>query len=116
MLDELDRRILRALQQDPRASYREVARVARTTAPTAIARTKRMMDLGAIHGFQTLVAPWADSAPDLPMAKPTGPRCHQCHGPLPEHAVEQRIAGRSHVFCCTVCRDTMMTRADYLSN
>lgn len=114
VLDELDRRILRALQKDPRASYRSIARSAGTTPPTAIARTKRLMDLGAIQGFQTVVAPWADEnpLPALSMGlREGGPRCHQCRGPLPEAPVEQRIAGHHHVFCCTVCRDTMVDRS-----
>jgi hypothetical protein len=116
VLDELDRRIIHALQDNARASFREVARIARTTPPTAIARIRRLTDLGAILGFHIDIAPWADATPTIQLASPVGgPRCHLCQGALPQSAVELRIAGRAHVFCCTVCRDTMVATAHRMS-
>ena len=115
MLDALDRRLLDALQADPRASYRALARHAGTTTPTAIARIRRMTDLGAIQGFRVMVAPWAEAPvalPSIPMATASAlPLCHQCHGALPPVPVEHRIAGRHHLFCCTTCRDRMVERS-----
>ncbi len=91
---------------------RALARSTESTAPTVSSRVKRLMDLGAIQGFSVNLAPWVGLDP---AARPPGPtselRCHQCHGQLPDRPVEERIQGRHHIFCCTLCRDAMVQRA-----
>lgn len=114
VLDELDRRIIEALQADARASYRAIAEKSGTTPPTAIARIQRMKDLGVIEGFVVRIAPWAGmSSP--PQQAQSAAECHQCHGPLPEPPLEAKVGGRHHWFCCGHCQATFQARHDKLS-
>lgn len=57
MLDPLDRRLLAVLHDDARASYRALARAVGTTAPTAIARLRRLKELGILRGYRPVLAP-----------------------------------------------------------
>ena len=56
-LDEIDARILRALQKDARVPLKKLAREARVSVPTARARIKRLTDLGVIKGFTVYIDP-----------------------------------------------------------
>jgi DNA-binding Lrp family transcriptional regulator len=56
-LDDIDSRILGILIEDGRRSFREVARRARITTPTAQARVKRMMDEGLIRKISPFFDP-----------------------------------------------------------
>ena len=56
-LDELDRKILIALQDDARASFADIARKFAVSEATIHLRVKKMKDSGIIKGFYTIVAP-----------------------------------------------------------
>ena len=54
-LDQLDVAILRSLQQDGRASFRQVARVVGASVTTVSTRVRRLRRLGVLTGFVPLV-------------------------------------------------------------
>ncbi len=51
MLDELDRRVIRALNQNARKSFREVAKEVGTSVTAVIHRVKKCEEAGAIKGY-----------------------------------------------------------------
>jgi len=55
--DELDRRILRALVQDARASYAEIGTEVGLSAPAVKRRVDRLRAAGAITGFSARLSP-----------------------------------------------------------
>ena len=55
--DELDRRILRALVQDARASYAEIGAMVGLSAPAVKRRVDRLRSVGAITGFSARLSP-----------------------------------------------------------
>jgi len=55
--DELDRRILRALVQDARASYAEIGAAVGLSAPAVKRRVDRLRADGAITGFSARLSP-----------------------------------------------------------
>lgn len=57
-LDDLDRRILRRLAADPRASQRQLARECQVSAPAVADRINRLERLGVIRGY-TVTIDWA---------------------------------------------------------
>lgn len=56
-LDELDRRILNALQEDASRTNNELARLVHASPPTCLRRVKRLTELGVIARQVALVAP-----------------------------------------------------------
>ncbi|MBO9476409.1 Lrp/AsnC family transcriptional regulator [Shimia sp. R11_0] len=58
-LDMLDRQILKALLQDARVSWKELAEEAGVSAPTVRDRVRRLQDLGVVQGFTVELAPTA---------------------------------------------------------
>jgi Lrp/AsnC family leucine-responsive transcriptional regulator len=56
-LDELDRRILNALQRDAAQTNNELAAQVHASAPTCLRRVKRLIDAGVIEKRVALVAP-----------------------------------------------------------
>src|SRR5438132_2408007 len=56
-LDDIDSRILGVLVEDGRRSFREVARRAGVSTPTAQARVKRMIDEGLIRRVSLIFDP-----------------------------------------------------------
>lgn len=56
-LDELDRRILNALQRDAAQTNNELALQVHASAPTCLRRVKRLIDAGVIEKRVALVAP-----------------------------------------------------------
>jgi Lrp/AsnC family leucine-responsive transcriptional regulator len=56
-LDALDVGILRALQDDARLSFRELARRTRSTTPTVSARVDRLESLGVLRGYRADIDP-----------------------------------------------------------
>lgn len=56
-LDQLDRRILQALQADGRMTYDELAARVGLSASAALRRVKRLEESGVIAGYVALVAP-----------------------------------------------------------
>lgn len=54
-LDEVDRKILRELQQDGRASFRDISSRTGVSTPTVSARVQAMLDVGLIRGYSTLL-------------------------------------------------------------
>ena len=56
-LDDLDARILRALNEDARRSYRELARALGVAIGTVSARVKRLEAAGVVHGYVPLLDP-----------------------------------------------------------
>jgi DNA-binding Lrp family transcriptional regulator len=57
MIDELDRKIVRALNVNARKSFREVAKNVGLSAPAVIHKVKQMEAAGAIRGYAPLVDP-----------------------------------------------------------
>ena len=56
-LDTLDIRILKALQQDARLSFRELSRQTRASVPTVSAHVRRLERLGVLRGYRADVDP-----------------------------------------------------------
>lgn len=56
-LDEVDVRILRALNQDARKSYREIAKESGYALSTVSGRIKRLEDAGVIQGYAPILDP-----------------------------------------------------------
>jgi DNA-binding Lrp family transcriptional regulator len=56
-LDEVDQKLLQALQQDARRSMRELARMAGVSTPTASAKVKALEALGVIRGYRAVLDP-----------------------------------------------------------
>ncbi len=57
MLDEMDRRLLRALQSDGRASYEQLAAAVQLSASAVLRRVKRLEEAGVISGYVAVVPP-----------------------------------------------------------
>jgi Lrp/AsnC family transcriptional regulator for asnA, asnC and gidA len=55
MVDELDKNIIRALNQNARKSYREIAKEVRTSVTAVIRRIKKLEDSGALCGYIPVV-------------------------------------------------------------
>ena len=55
MLDEIDRKILKELQQDARVSYAELGRRVGLTTPAVIERVRKLEDSGVIKGYRAEV-------------------------------------------------------------
>ncbi|WEF31985.1 Lrp/AsnC family transcriptional regulator [Pseudoduganella chitinolytica] len=56
-LDDLDRRILNALQQDAALTNAELAQLVHVSAPTCLRRVKQLRDCGVIERLVAIVAP-----------------------------------------------------------
>ena len=56
-LDEVDQKLLRALQEDARRSFRELARIAGVSTPTASAKVGALEALGVIRGYRAILDP-----------------------------------------------------------
>jgi DNA-binding Lrp family transcriptional regulator len=54
-LDDVDRKILRELQQDGRASFRDISSRISISTPTVSARVQAMMDVGLIKGYSVML-------------------------------------------------------------
>jgi len=52
MIDEIDRKILKELQQDARVSYAELGRRVGLTTPAVIERVRKLEDSGVIAGYR----------------------------------------------------------------
>ncbi|HQU93629.1 MAG TPA: Lrp/AsnC family transcriptional regulator [Pyrinomonadaceae bacterium] len=52
MLDEIDRKILKELQEDARTSYAELGRRVGLTTPAVIERVRKLEDAGIIVGYR----------------------------------------------------------------
>ncbi len=52
MIDEIDRKILKELQQDARVSYAELGRRVGLTTPAVIERVRKLEDSGVIVGYR----------------------------------------------------------------
>ena len=54
-LDDVDRKILRELQSDGRASFRDVSARISISTPTVSSRVQAMVDVGLIRGYSTML-------------------------------------------------------------
>jgi DNA-binding Lrp family transcriptional regulator len=54
-LDDVDRKILRELQQDGRASFRDISTRISVSTPTVSSRVQAMLDVGLIKGYSTML-------------------------------------------------------------
>ncbi len=54
-LDDVDRKILRELQQDGRASFRDISARIKISTPTVSSRVQAMVDIGLIKGYSTML-------------------------------------------------------------
>jgi len=57
MIDELDRKIVRALNANARRSFREIAKEVGTSAPSVIHAVKKLESAGVIKGYVPVVDP-----------------------------------------------------------
>jgi DNA-binding Lrp family transcriptional regulator len=57
MIDDLDRKIVRVLNQNARKSFRDVAREVETSVTAVINRVKKLEESGSIKGYIPLVEP-----------------------------------------------------------
>ncbi|TXE11110.1 Lrp/AsnC family transcriptional regulator [Seonamhaeicola algicola] len=57
-IDELNKKILRCLQQNARLSNAEIGRQVGISSPAVSERIKKMEDLGIIEGYKALVSPF----------------------------------------------------------
>ncbi len=55
ILDEVDTRLIRSLQNDARQSLRTIAKQAKVSVPTLAMKLKRLIELGAIRSFSIIV-------------------------------------------------------------
>jgi Lrp/AsnC family transcriptional regulator for asnA, asnC and gidA len=58
-LDEVDRRILRALQKDARGSFRKVGKEVGVSEATVFVRVKKLQEKGVLRSFKAVVDPKA---------------------------------------------------------
>lgn len=58
LIDELNRKILRCLQQNARLSNTEIGRQVGISSPAVSERIKKMEDLGIIEGYKAIVSPF----------------------------------------------------------
>lgn len=56
-IDEIDRKVLRELQQDARVSYAELGRRVGLTTPAVIERVRKLEDAGVITGYRADIDP-----------------------------------------------------------
>jgi Lrp/AsnC family leucine-responsive transcriptional regulator len=125
VLDEIDAKILKALQEDARKSFREVAREIKVSTPTVAARFQRLVNIGLIKSA-SLVFDFdkiEDSELKAQLIKiqnstsatarrkiGRGTRvtltCDYCHGPISNKPVILRFANFERYLCCTSCRDS----------
>ncbi len=104
-LDALDRRILAALQEDSRRSYRQLAALCESTVPTISARIRRMEDLGVILGYTVKLdaARFGNPAGPVDISSPVAIACHEC-GKTTNEPLEATLGDRKHAFCCPTCK------------
>jgi len=116
VLDDLDRAILRLLQEDARRSFRRLAEMADCTAPTVAARVRRMEDLGVIQGYTVRLDPdvFGVTAGGVDVERVAHLVCHWCRKDTPE-PLWAKVDGRRHPFCCTTCRGAYLERHERLS-
>ena len=58
-LDDVDKRILRELQQDARASFKMIAKEVGVSEATVFVRVKKLTEKGVLKGFRAIVEPKA---------------------------------------------------------
>jgi len=56
-LDETDRKILRALQEDARASFKNIGKSIGVSEATVFVRVKKLQERGVLRGFKAIVDP-----------------------------------------------------------
>jgi DNA-binding Lrp family transcriptional regulator len=56
-LDDVDRKILRKLQEDARISFKEIAKEVGTSEATVFVRVKKLQKSGVIKGFRAILNP-----------------------------------------------------------
>lgn len=56
-MEELEKKIVRALNQNSRKSFREIAKEIGTSAPVVINKVKKLEELGAIKGYIPVLDP-----------------------------------------------------------
>ena len=56
-LDEVDKKILRRLQEDARISFKEIAKEVGTSEATVFVRVKKLRKSGVIKGFRAILNP-----------------------------------------------------------
>jgi DNA-binding Lrp family transcriptional regulator len=56
-LDDVDRKILRRLQEDARISFKEIAKEVGTSEATVFVRVKKLQKSGVIKGFRAILNP-----------------------------------------------------------
>src|SRR5438445_6600452 len=115
-LDKTDVKILRALQENARLSFRALARRIGVSVPTISARVSNLLQLGIITGFHAAVDPERLTEAHVGSKVPKDiPRvviadgasvaidCFECGQPIEGVPVRLRLDGRIHYGCCASC-------------
>ena len=115
-LDKTDVKILQALQEDARLSFRALARRIGVSVPTISARVSNLIQLGIITGFHAAVdSGRLKQARVASKGREDSPRvviadgatvaidCFECGQPIEGVPVRIRMDGRIHYLCCTSC-------------
>src|SRR5437667_2823456 len=122
-LDTTDVKILRALQEDARLSFRALARRIGVSVPTISARVSNLLHLGVITGFHASIDPGRfKKAPGAPRGLKESRRvviadgtslavdCFECGQSIDGVPVRIRMDGRTHYLCCTSCEQLYRER------
>lgn len=105
--DETDRRIIKVLEKDARASYNAIARELGLSVPTIAHRVKRLEDVGIIVGYRVELR---EPAPDTRRHTKNNLKCANCKGPVRGPALTRLLGGRHYPFCCKVCEADFVKR------
>ncbi|MDG2052965.1 MAG: Lrp/AsnC family transcriptional regulator, partial [Flavobacteriaceae bacterium] len=58
LMDALNWKILKCLQENARQSNAEIGRIVGISSPAVSERIKKMEDVGVINGYKTIVSPY----------------------------------------------------------
>ena len=109
-LDDVDRAVLRELQDDGRRPFREIARKLSVSERTVRARVRRMQEIGALHivAFADPVRLGHSTLAMVLLRVETGAHEHvvAALSSWPEVSYVSSLLGRSDIYFQVVCRDT----------
>ncbi|MFI6576916.1 Lrp/AsnC family transcriptional regulator [Nocardiopsis sp. NPDC050513] len=108
-LDETDLRLLKALQEDGRATYAELARAVSMSASAVTERVRRLAETGVITGYTAVVDPERIGLPVLAFVRlryPTNNRkpCHDLLATTPEVVEAHHVTGEDCYLMKVVAR------------
>lgn len=109
-IDDLDRGILKLLQEDSRMSYREIAKALDVSHVSVSTRIKAMEEGGIIQGYAVVTDPYAmDGYPlCLRISAGSGSDLSEIGARVAEHdeiSVVLRVSGECELIALAMCRD-----------